>query len=181
MSSDPYLQPAFPPVDRLRRAVWNLAWLVLCRVSPRPFFEWRAFWLRVFGARIGRQCHVYPSATIWAPWLLEMDDVACLGEGVEVYNPGGVRLGSHAIVSQGAYLCGATHDVHHPAFTYIAKPIELKAHAWVCARAIVLPGVTLGEGAVLAAGAVGTRHLGAWTIYGGNPAKPIGRRQHNQT
>lgn len=180
MALDPYLRPAFPVADRLRRACWELIWLVLCRLSPRPFFGWRAFWLRVFGAKLGQKCHVYPSAQIWAPWRLEMDDVACLGEGVEVYNPGGLRLGSHAIVSQGAYLCGATHNVNDPAFTFVAKPIELRAYAWVCARAVVLPGVVLGEGAVLGAGAVAAKSLDAWTIYGGNPAKPISTRQHTR-
>ena len=178
--TDPYAQPVFSISNRLRRAIWHTLWLCLLRPSPRSFFGWRSFWLQLFGAKLGRDCHVYPNARIWAPWLLEMGDVSCVGEGVEIYNPGGVVMGHHAIVSQGAYLCGATHDVHIPEFTYVSRKIELKAYSWVCARAIVLPGVTMGEGAVLAAGAVAPHDMVDWTIYGGNPAKVISQRKHEQ-
>jgi putative colanic acid biosynthesis acetyltransferase WcaF len=141
-------------------------------------FGWRNYLLRCFGAKIGKNCHVYPDVKIWAPWRLEMDDVACIAGGAEIYNPAGIKIGHHATISQAAYLCGATHDVHHPAFTYIAKPIVLGSYAWVAARAIVLPGVTLGEGAVLGAGAVAARSLAPWSIHAGNPAKLIGYRKH---
>jgi putative colanic acid biosynthesis acetyltransferase WcaF len=85
-------------------------------------------------------------------------------------------MGSHAIVSQQAYLCGATHDYEDPAFRLIASPITLGAYSWVCARATVQPGVNLGEGAVLALGSVATRHLEPWTVYGGVPARKIKAR-----
>jgi putative colanic acid biosynthesis acetyltransferase WcaF len=172
-----YTVATFSISNRLRRALWHALWSCILRPSPRSFFGWRAFWFRAFGARLGHCCHIYPAARVWAPWLLEMDDGACLGEGAEVYNPAGVTLGRYAIVSQGAYLCGASHDVHDPDFAFIAKKIELGSYSWVCARAIVLPGIVMEEGAVLAAGAVATRHALAWTIHAGNPAREIGRRR----
>jgi putative colanic acid biosynthesis acetyltransferase WcaF len=99
-----------------------------------------------------------------------------IGDGAEIYNQALISIGSHAVISQGAYLCGATHDAHDPAFPLIASPITIGARAWICARATVMPGVTVGEGAVLALGAVATRDLDPWSVYGGIPARKLANR-----
>jgi 2-polyprenyl-3-methyl-5-hydroxy-6-metoxy-1,4-benzoquinol methylase len=79
-------------------------------------------------------------------------------------------VGRYAVVSQGAHLCTGTHDIHRASFQIYAKPIRIGAYAWVCAEAFVGPGVTVDEGAVLAARAVAFQNLEAWTVYVGNPA-----------
>jgi putative colanic acid biosynthesis acetyltransferase WcaF len=99
------------------------------------------------------------------------------GDGVEIYNPAPITLGSHAILSQGAYVCGATHDYDDPGFPLIAFAIDIGAYAWVCARASVAPGVNVGEGAVLGLGSVATRNLDAWSVYAGTPAVKVKERQ----
>jgi len=170
---DPYLRPAFSLGNRLRRLVWNICWLLLYRTSPRPMFEWRAFLLRAFGASIGPRSKLYPGLKVWAPWNLVCADHVAAGDGVEIYNPVTIRLGSHVILSQQCYLCGATHDYNDPAFPLIAYPMRLDAYVWVCARASVGPGVNLGEGAVLGLGAIATRDLEPWSVYSGNPAVKI--------
>lgn len=174
---DPYLRPAFSLSNRLRRVAWGLVYICLFRPSPRPLHSWRSLLLRLFGARLGADVHVYPSARIWAPWNLICDDVSSIGEDAIVYNPKPVRLGTHAVVSQFAYICGATHDYEDPAFPLIANDISLGAYSWICARASVQPGVRVGEGAVLALGSVATRDLDAWTVYGGIPARRIKARE----
>lgn len=176
--ADPYLQPSFPSRNRLRRLVWQVCWTILFRTSPRPFHAWRAFLLRRFGARLGPNCHIYPAARIWAPWNLFCADQVTAADGVEIYNPAPMHFGSHAIVSQGAYLCGATHDYDDAAFPLIAHTMTFGAYCWVCARASVAPGVSLGEGAVLGLASVATRDLEPWTVYAGAPARPIRQRQH---
>jgi putative colanic acid biosynthesis acetyltransferase WcaF len=85
-------------------------------------------------------------------------------------------MGSHAIISQQAYICGATHDYNDPAFPLISFPMSLGAYSWVCARASVSPGVNVGEGAVLGLGSVATHDLEPWTVYAGVPAQPIKQR-----
>ncbi len=92
-----------------------------------------------------------------------------VGDGAEIYNPAPVRLGSHAILSQNSYLCGATHDFDDPGFPLLAYTMELGAYAWVCARACVAPGVNVGEGAVLGLASVATRDLEPWGVYAGSP------------
>jgi putative colanic acid biosynthesis acetyltransferase WcaF len=175
--ADPYLRPAFSFGNRLRRFTWNICWALLYRTSPRPLHEWRSFLLRLFGAKLGPHCHFYPSSKVWAPWNLVCADHVAAGDGVEIYNPVTIHLDSHVILSQQAYLCGATHDYNHPAFPLIAYPMRLGAYAWVCARASVAPGVNLGEGAVLGLGSVATKDLEPWSVNVGIPAVKIKDRQ----
>jgi len=176
-AEDPYLRPAFRSSDQLRRLVWNLCWLFFYRPSPRPFHSWRSLLLRLFGAQMGPNCHFYPGSRIWAPWNLICEDQVTAADGAEIYNPAPLRMGSHAILSQGAYLCGATHDFDDPAFPLLAYAMQVGAYAWICARASVGPGVNVGEGAVLGLGSVATRHLEPWTVYAGVPAVKVKERK----
>lgn len=178
---DPYLKAAFSLKDRSRRFVWGVVCAMLFRLSPRPFHGWRAFLLRCFGAKLGKGCHIYPKARIWAPWNLICEDVVAVADEAIIYNPEPVFLGSHSIISQQAYLCGATHDHNHPAFPLIAAPIRIEAYAWVCARATVQLGVCVAEGAVLGLGAVATKNLEPWSVYVGIPARKVKDRVcHNK-
>lgn len=173
---DPFLKPAFRLGNRARRALWNVVYALLFCPSPRPLHAWRRWLLRCFGAKMGAHTHIYPKARIWAPWNLQCEDMATVADDAVIYNPEPLFLGSHAIISQQAYICGATHDYEDPAFPLIAFPIRIEAYAWVCARASVQPGVNVGEGAVLGLGAVATRDLEPWTVYGGIPARALKRR-----
>lgn len=180
--TDAYTRPAFSFGNRARRALWGACWLLLYRPSPRPLHAWRAFLLRLFGAQLGPDCHFYPGSRVWAPWNLLCADHVAAGDGVEIYNPSPIELGSHVILSQSAYLCGATHDYNDPAFPLLAFRMKLDPYAWICARAMVAPGVHIGEGAVLGLGSVATRDLQPWTVYGGNPAQPLRpRTRHPDT
>jgi putative colanic acid biosynthesis acetyltransferase WcaF len=174
--ADVYTRPAFSRGNRAKRALWNLCWLVLYRPSPRPLHAWRATLLRLFGAELGPDCHFYPRSRVWAPWNLRCADHVAAADGVEIYNPSLIELGSHVILSQDSYLCGATHDYNDPAFPLLAYRMTIDAYAWICARASVAPGIHVGEGAVLGLGSIATRDLDPWTVYSGHPAQPIRKR-----
>ncbi len=178
LAADAYLRPAFSLKSRVARMVWNITWLLLYRPSPRPFHAWRAMLLKLFGAKLGRQCFFYPGAKVWAPWMLTCEEYVAVADGAEIYNPAPVFFGSHAIVSQSAYICGATHDLDDPDFPLLAYAMSFGAYSWVCARAVVGPGVDLGEGAVLGLASVATRSLEPWTVYAGSPAARIRERKH---
>jgi len=133
-------------------------------------YGWRSMWLRIFGAKIGPGCHFYPSGMVWAPWNLVCEDCCTLADRAEIYNPSPVYLESHCIISQQAYICGATHDYNHPDFPMISYSMRLGAYSWICARASVSPGVRVGAGAVLGLGSVACDDLEPWTVYSGVPA-----------
>ena len=84
---DPYTRPAFSFGNRAARLLWNVTWLLLYRLSPRPLHGWRAMLLRLFGAKLGPDCHFYPASRVWAPWNLRCADHVAAGDGVEIYNP----------------------------------------------------------------------------------------------
>jgi putative colanic acid biosynthesis acetyltransferase WcaF len=153
--------------------------MLLYRPSPRPFHAWRALLLRAFGAKVGANCHFYPASKVWAPWNLNCEDRVTLADGAEIYNPSPIFLGAHATISQGAYLCGATHLYNEPEFLMVSFPMRIGAYAWICARAIVGSGVNVGEGAVLGLGSVATRDLEPFGVYAGTPAKKVKERERS--
>lgn len=162
---------------RAGRAAWAVVWGLFFRPTPRVLHSWRRGLLRAFGARLGTRVRVYPSARVWAPWNLEVGDFSVLGDRVEIYCVAPIRIGSHVVVSQGAHLCAATHDVRDPGFRLDARPIVVEDGAWVAAEAFVGPGVTVGAAAVVGARAVVTRDVPEREIVAGNPARRIGRRE----
>jgi putative colanic acid biosynthesis acetyltransferase WcaF len=162
--------PSFTLKNRLMRVIWRCAWMVLARWTPPPLHRWRVALLNCFGARVAATAHVYSSAEIWAPWNLEMAAYASLGPRVRCYNIAAISLGYKSMVSQNAHLCTGSHDYRDPMLPLTARPIVIGRRAWVCADAFVGPGVTVGDGAVLAAASVAFKDLYPWTVYLGNPA-----------
>ena len=170
---DPYTLPQYTFGNRVRRQLWSIVWIVLYRPSPRIAHAWRAWLLRCFGAKLGSHCRFYPASRVWAPWNLGCEDTVMVADGAELYNPAPMFLASHAIVSQGAYLCGATHDTNDPKFPVVSFPMRVGRYAWVAARACVSPGVNLGDGAILGLASVATKDLEPWSIYAGVPARKV--------
>ena len=169
----------YSPGEMLRRVLWTLVHPFF-RFSPRPCFGWRRFLLRCFGAEIGRNAHVYASATIYFPWNLEAGDESAIGEHAYVYNLGRVTIGDRATISYRAHLCAGTHDHTKPDFPLVRAKIDIGPEAWICADAFVGPGVTVGEGAIVGAGAGAMKDVRPWMIVIGNPARESKRRKITQ-
>ncbi len=167
-----------PLSNRAERTLWALVYFTLFRTSPRPAHKFRVFLLRMFGGKVHWTAHPYPTSRIWLPRNLTMGAHACLGGGAECYNVERIELQERAVISQGAFLCGATHDFNDEAFPLVAKPITVEKRAWVAARAYVGPGTVVHEGAVVGANACAYKDVPAWVVVGGNPAVVIGHRAH---
>lgn len=162
---------------QLVRVVWSVVWILGARWLPRSVGSgWKRFLLRLFGAQIDATAIVYSTAKIYYPANLVMDRYSCLASGVNCYNVALVKIGANTTVSQGAYLCTASHDISDPFNRLITAPIIIEDQAWVAADAFVGMGVTIGEGAVVGARAAVFKDVEPWTVVGGNPAKFIKRR-----
>ncbi len=168
--------PKYSQREQALRVLWALVGRPLFRLSPRPCFAWRRWVLRLFGARVGREVHVYPTTRVYFPWQLTVGDWSAIGEDALVYNLGRVTLGERVTISHRAHLCAGTHDFRDPAMPLLKPPIVVRDQAWVCADAFVGPGVTVGEGAVVGARAVVVKDVAPWVIVAGNPAREIGKR-----
>ena len=171
--ADTHTHPSFSLSNRLARAVWNVVYVLLFRFSPRPLHAFRAFLLRLFGAKLGDGCHIYPKAIIWAPWNLECGDQVGIADQAIIYNQATIRLGKRVVISQGAHLCSGTHDYTDPRFPLIANPIVVGGSAWIAAEAFVHPGITIGEGAVIGARSVVTKDMPPWMVCVGHPCQPV--------
>ena len=132
--------------------------------------------MRVFGATIGRNVNIYPSARISVPWNLQIGDNASIGDGAIIYSLGLIYIGDDATVSQYAHLCAGTHDFRDPRMTLLKQSISVGNGAWVCADAFVGPGVTVGSMAVVGACAVVVRNVDDKKVVVGNPARVVGDR-----
>lgn len=162
---------------QLTRALWAVVWTLLARPFPRNMASgWKRFLLRLFGAKIHRTASVYSSAQIFYPANLVMEEYSCIGPKVNCYNAAMVTIGANTTVSQGAYLCTATHDITDPLHRLYSKPIVIEDQAWIASEAFIGPGVTVKQGAVVGARAAVFKDVEPWTVVGGNPAKFIKKR-----
>ena len=164
---------SFSFFNRFMRLIWQIVCWTLFKPSPNCMHAFRAFILRLFGASLGKNCHIYPLSKIWAPWNLQCQDNVCIANHAVIYNQALVFIGSQSTISQEAYICTGTHDYTQKNFPLLTKPVYIEEHVWVGARAFILPGVTLKQGAVAGACSLISKNLEPWTVYQGNPCKAI--------
>ena len=163
--------------DKARRVLWWFVQATVWRWSFHNFYGFRRWVLRCFGAQLSPTARLRPSVRIECPWNLRVGAHTTVGDRANLYALGEVVLGDRVTVSQGSHLCAGTHDHTHPDAPLVTRPIVIGDDAWVAADAFVGPGVTVGEGAVLGARGAAFKDLDGWTIYGGNPAKPLKERK----
>jgi putative colanic acid biosynthesis acetyltransferase WcaF len=130
----------------------------------------------LFGAKVGKQVHVHPSARIFIPWNLELGDWSYVGFDALLYNLGPMKIGKQVTISQRAHLCGGTHKFREASMPLVRAPITVGDEAWICADAFVGPGVTVGPRAVVGARAVAMKDVAPGVIVTGNPARIAGQR-----
>lgn len=158
----------------------ELCWLIVSAVFFRHSLSlWNSAkirWLRLFGAKIGNGVLIKPQVQIKFPWRLQIGDYSWIGEKVWIDNLAQTDIGPDVCISQGTYIFTGNHDYKKTTFDLVVKPVLIEEGAWIGAKAIVCPGVTVGSHAVLAAGSVATSDLEAYSIYQGNPAVKIRQR-----
>lgn len=157
------------------RVLWSFMKPIF-KYSPRTFFSFRSNILKLFGAKIGKSVHIYPSAIIYFPWNLEIGDYSSIGEWALIYNLGPVKIGAKVTISHRAHLCAGTHDYNIVNLPLMKKGIYIGSQAWICADAFIGPGVKVAEGAIVGAGSICNRHVEEWNIVAGNPCKFIKKR-----
>ncbi|MDB5138679.1 MAG: transferase [Mucilaginibacter sp.] len=177
INQDTFKGPSFSFSNRLLRVVWSFTYVFFFKYSPKPFFLWRSFLLRCFGAKIGKGVHVYPGVKIWAPWNLILKEECGISSGAILYSQGEITIGKRTTISQGVYICTGTHDYTNPGFPLITIPIAIGDHVWIAADAFIHPGVSVGDGCVIGARSVVTKNMPAWMVCAGHPCKPLKERK----
>lgn len=174
--SKPNVPSGFTGKRKVRVQLWYVAWLFLFRLSPHAVNGFRIFLLNAFGARVSRTAKVRPSCFVSYPWNLTVGDFSYLGDRVFIDSLDKVEIGTHVSVSNDVYITAGTHDHQSPSFDLTLKPVVIADESWIAVRAVILPGVTVGHGAVVAAGSVLTKSVPPAEMWAGNPAKFIKSR-----
>jgi putative colanic acid biosynthesis acetyltransferase WcaF len=161
----------------LKQILWYFANALFFNAYAFPFNSFKIGLLKVFGAKVGKGCVIKPKVNIKYPWKLSLGDYVWLGEKVWIDNLAEVKIESHACLSQGAMLLCGNHNYKKTSFDLMVGKIKIEEGAWIGAQSVVCPGVSVGSHAVLAVGSFLTHDAKAYTIYQGNPAKPIKERE----
>ncbi len=136
----------------------------------------------VWGSTIGRRVVYYSGVFIFSGRTLSVGDDVDFAKGVLITTDGGVTIGNRVLIGYGTYILSSNHRVPpRPGRIFgsghVKKPVVICDDAWICANCIVLPGVTIGEGAVVTAGSIVTKDVPAFSYVAGAPAKLIKDRE----
>jgi len=165
-------------------AVRSLNYLTNHVVCHVPSFALRRSWYRrVLGAEIARSAGVHLRCYVWfyGPRQTRRDGFhigarSLVGRSSCLDVRGGLTIGEDVSISPEVAIITAAHDVEDPGFRVVDRPVVIEDHVYIGMRATILPGVTVGRGAVVAAGAVVTRDVPPFAIVAGVPARQIGSR-----
>lgn len=172
-----YRAPPYQGRGPLMRGLWYLVSGVFFETCLFPFGRLKPSLLKLFGANLGRGIVIKPGVKIKFPWRLTTGDHVWIGEKVWIDNLADVSLGSHVCLSQGAYLCTGSHDYRSRGFDLVTRPITVGDGAWIAARAILLPGCTVGANAMVGAGSVASGEIPPAVLAAGNPATVVRARE----
>ena len=145
--------------------------------SFNPLIGLKVFLLKMFGAKIGKGLYIKPYVNIKFPWLLTIGDYCWIGENVWIDNLTDVTIGNNCCISQGAMLLCGNHNYKKQTFDLILGKIVIEDGAWIGAKSVVCPGVTVKSHAILTVGSVASNDLEAYRIYKGNPAVVVRKRE----
>ena len=127
--------------------------------------------LRIFGSKVGNGVVIKPLVRIKNPWRLTIGNFCWIGEDVWIDNIENVTIGNNVCLSQGAVLSTGNHDYTKSDFPPRYDKIIIEDGVWICAKAIVCPGVVCKSHSVLTVNSVATKNMEEFKIYSGNPAE----------
>ena len=162
---------------RARASAATKPWLRVVSYVP---LQWvRLGGLRLAQAKIGSDVVLAPGVEVQTPWRLSIGSHSNIGRNVRLDARGSLMIGNNVIISDDAAVWTAEHDIQAPDFLMTRAPVVIEDRVWICFRSIILPGVTLGEGCVVASGTIVTKDVSPFTVVGGSPARVICNRTTN--
>lgn len=156
---------------------WNLSTAIIPKIASQTLRNWG---LRKLGAKLSKDVKLYSGFSVRNPSGLIIEDGVSIGPKVLLDARKGLTIRKSAVIAYDAIIWTLNHDYNDENFCGKGAPVEIGAYAWICSRSIILPGITIGEGAVVASGAIVTKDVEAYSIVAGIPAKPIGKREKKE-
>jgi len=149
--------------------------LISCLV---PLHSVRKFFFRFAGVKIGKNSYIHMGVRFFLPINITIGEGTIIGDHVFLDGRAFLRIGNNVDIASQVLIYNSEHDVDSEGFDPIEEPVEIADYVFIGPRAIILPGVKIGRGAVIGAGAVVTKDVEPFKIVGGVPAKVIGERKN---
>ncbi len=166
----------YKPGAKWKIIIWYICNWLFFKSTWNVSYGFKVFILRLFGAKVGKGVVIKQCVNIKYPWLLIIGDHVWIAENVWIDNLALVTIKNNTCISQGAMLLCGNHNYKKTNFDLIVLPITLDEGVWIGAKAIVCPGVHAHSHAILTVGSIAIQNLDAYSLYQGNPAIFIRKR-----
>lgn len=153
-------------------------WYLSTKFIPSlPSQHLRNWGMRKMGINMSKDVKFFGDFQVRNPKGITIEDGVSIGPKVLLDGRCGLTIRRNAVIAYDAIIWTLNHDYNDKHFCGKGAPVVINPYAWICSRAIIMPGVTIGECAVVASGAIVTKDVPAYAIVGGVPAKEIGKRE----
>ena len=170
-------QVIYKGFNRLFNYVLDIELFIVRLAGFIPSHIIRKFIYRCAGVKIGRKSYIHMGAQFFYPAGVRIGRNTIIGQGVFLDGRDKLQIGDHVDIASEVMVYNSEHDINAEDFHATVAPVAIGDHVFIGPRAIILPGVKIGKGAVIAAGAVVTEDVPEYAIVGGVPAKVIGERR----
>jgi acetyltransferase-like isoleucine patch superfamily enzyme len=163
---------------RIKSYLLDFWLMILTLVGNIPLHFVRRFFYKISGIKMGKESTIHCWARFFETKNISIGDGTIVGDHCFMDGRDKLVIGNHVDIASQVLIYNSEHDIHSQDF-YADKtaPVEIGDYVFIGPRAIILPGVKIGKGAVVAAGAVVTKDVPEYKIFGGVPAKEIGERE----
>lgn len=165
-------------VNRTFNIILDFELMILRWVGHIPFHSIRKFFYAVSGIKIGRGSTIHMWTNFFYPPNISIGDGSIIGDHVFLDGRAPLKIGNHVDIASQVLIYNSEHDINSEDFKPLEAPVEIGDYVFIGPRAIILPGVKIGQGAVIAAGAVVTKDVADFAVVGGVPAQVIGERKY---
>lgn len=157
-------------------SVRNIGNALIFNIPSRHLRLWT---YKCFGGKIGKETCFFRTTGFNYPCNIELGNNTLIGSHCFLDGRGGIKVGNNVNISSGVQMITGGHDIDSSDFKDVFLPIEIGDYAWICTNALILQGVKIGKGAVVAAGSVVTKDVPDYAVVGGVPAKYIRQRSED--
>jgi maltose O-acetyltransferase len=164
--------------NRMYNYILDFELMVLRWVSHVPSHQFRKLFYKLAGMKIGKGSTVHMWANFFDPGGIKIGNDSIVGDHAFLDGRAPLVIGDHVDVASSVMIYNSEHDLDKDDFSARTEPVVVGDYVFIGPRAIILPGVKVGKGAIVAAGAVVTKDVPDFAIVGGVPAKVIGERKN---
>lgn len=157
--------------------LWYIVNHTLFKFSLHNMYQYRNFWLKLFGCKVGKSVIVRRTCEITYPWNVTIEDNSWIDDEVLIYSLGKIHIGKNCAISRRSYLCTGSHDISDPSFGLIVKDINVNEGAWIQADCFIAQGITIGKNCVIGARSSVFKNMPDNMICYGNPCIPVKERK----